>query len=377
MFEPTKLAVEVAVARGGEMLSRVVLRPPEGFSVGTSDEATFTIKDSPLQSLIEVISFGDGRPVLSFHAGSKLEVDVEGERLAARDLIQGGLVETEGSQHRLLLTDGIRAIVTLGSVRLFIKVRVSLDVSIWDRGPTEFGRCGGCSGALLWPPGTRSSVLIPCPDCGDLNRSSVDPQAEGLPSTDKKVVPSPVRANPASLPSSDGIEYARDILEGFSQRPVEAVGPDSDAFDDEDEATELVKASPPEEIESVAEVEEDEAPTDPGRNHPLIAGPSSLPPAPAEVAVAASDLVGEPVSERPVTSPESTEGSPSSPAPSAEPAGGEVAALPGSDGATVRRRRMKAKPNYVGWGLVFFGMLSGLAGLFLLALTAWRIGGGA
>jgi hypothetical protein len=38
---------------------------------------------------------------------------------------------------------------------------------------------------------------------------------------------------------------------------------------------------------------------------------------------------------------------------------------------------MKVQPNYVGWALVFVGMLSGIAGLFLLAITAWRIGGAA
>jgi len=223
----------------------------------------------------------------------------------------------------------------------------------------------------------RSNSLIPCSDCGDLNRSSADPQPEEVLSTDKEVVPSSVRPNPASLPSSDGIEFARDILEGFSQSPVQAVGPDSDAFDDEDEATELVKASPPEEIESVAEVEEDDAPTDPGRNHPLISGPSSLPSAQAEVAVVAADDGTEPVSARPLVSPQPNEGRSSSPAPSPGLAGEGIAAAPGSNGAAVRRRRMKVQPNYVGWGLVFVGMLSGLAGLFLLAITAWRIGGAA
>ena len=49
----------------------------------------------------------------------------------------------------------------------------------------------------------------------------------------------------------------------------------------------------------------------------------------------------------------------------------------GRDFLVPRRRRAKVRPNYVGWLLVFVGMVSGLAGLVLLALSALRVSGSA
>jgi len=159
----------------------------------------------------------------------------------------------------------------------------------------------------------------------------------------------------------------------MSDRPVEAepIRPDAAAFDDEDEATELasVEPSPPPGIKAMDEVDEDDAPTDPGRDMPEIPGPTPLPPPP------------EPAPEIPA--PQATRAQGRAVVPAAEPSlvpqmpPSRTAEPTGHDFLVPRRRRAKVRPNYVGWVLVFVGMVSGLGGLVLLALSALRVSGSA
>ena len=135
MLSQDRLEVEVAVARGSALLARAVFRPPHGFSIGSSQDATLTIPDSPLQGRIEVLAFVDERPALCFSEDTKLEVDTEGERLSTREILDRGMANTVEGRYHFQLTDGARAVLLLGSVKLLLKVRSLIEVSVWDLRP--------------------------------------------------------------------------------------------------------------------------------------------------------------------------------------------------------------------------------------------------
>jgi hypothetical protein len=289
--------------------------------------------------LTEVLAFADGRPMLLFSEDSRLEVDADGERLSVRDLLARGMAEHSDGNHVLPLAEGVRAVLLFGALKVLLKVRVALDVSIWNLDIGNVGTCGGCANTVLWPSATKPGALIPCPECGDLNRLKAES------------------------------------------------GPDAAAFDDDEEATELesFKGSSSSSAEQLPEVsaspaaapaplplseDEDEAPTDPGRDLPVIDGPTTLP-APSR------DEPSSPILERSLTPTPTVDGPGFGASPEPAPAA-DVPELRAAAGATggefvaPRRRRPRAKPNYAGWALVFFGMSSGLAGLVLLALSAFR-----
>jgi hypothetical protein len=359
MGDRGQLEVEVAVARGQELLFRVVFRPPEGFSIGSSTAATITIPDSPLPDRVEMLAFVERRPKLLFSEDSRLEVDADGERLGVGELLERGMAERGVDQHSLPLAEGVRAVVTLGALRVLLKVRRALDVSVWKLGTAELGVCGGCKSQVLWPSNATPGSLIPCPDCGDLNRVSKGSE-EGGPTQAEQGLPHPA-----------------------AQRS-EPLGPDTAAFDDDDEATELeslssssqplgpteqLPGSGPSELGAdvsplpTSEVDE-EAATDPGRDVREIDGPTNLP------ATQSPELVP------PVTPTVDGPGFVDGQEPSLVPelpvvAGG--ATPTGAEFLAPRRRRPPPQPNYPGWGLVFFGMVSGLAGLVLLLLSALKL----
>jgi hypothetical protein len=337
MVERGRLEVEVAVARGQDFLVRAVFRPPDGFSIGSSPDATLTIPDAPLRPLTEVLAFAAGRPTLLFSEDSRLEVDADGERLSVRDLLARGMAEPGDAHHVLPLAEGVRAVLIFGALKVLLKVRVALDVSVWNLDIGDVGTCGGCASTVLWPSATKPGALIPCPECGDLNRL---------------------------IPES---------------------GPDAGAFDDDEEATELespegFSSSSPEQLPGVSAspavtpaptpMSEDEAPTDPGRDFPLIEGPTTLPtPSRDEPPL---PMLGRSSTPTPTVDGPGFGASPEpGPAPDVPPLAG-VAGSTAGEFVAPRRRRPRAKPNYAGWGLVFFGMSSGLAGLVLLALSALR-----
>jgi len=261
------------------------------------------------------------------------------------------------------LSEGVHAVVTLGALRVLVKVRMALDVSVWKLATGELGVCGGCKSQLLWPASTTLGALIPCPECGDLNslREGSDEPGPHVDEQDQSQEPA-----------------------GFHP---ESMGPDTSAFDDDDEATELesipssspssgpAEQLPPFSVEAEVGANapplplseaEDECPTDPGRDVPEIAGPTMLPPPQIE----------EPRQARSLTPTVDGVGFAAEHEPSLVPDLPLVAGAPGPTGnefLAPRRRRPPPKPNYKGWGLVFFGMLSGLAGLVLLLLSALRL----
>lgn len=329
------------MARGQDFLVRAVFRPPDGFSIGSSPDATLTIPDAPLRPLTEVLAFDDGRPTLLFSEDSRLEVDADGERLSVRDLLARGMAEHTDANLALPLAEGVRAVVIFGALKVLLKVRVALDVSIWNLDIGDVGTCGGCASTVLWPSATKPGALIPCPECGDLNRLSAEP------------------------------------------------GPDAEAFDDDEEATELesIEGSSAPSVELRPEVvsapasattplplsedeDEDEAPTDPGRDLPVIEGPTTLPaPSKDEPPLSILGRSSTPTPTPTVDGP-GFGASPDPAPPQGVPRLGGVAASTSGEFVAPRRRRPRAKPNYAGWALVFFGMSSGLAGLVLLALSA-------
>jgi hypothetical protein len=249
------------------------------------------------------------------------------------------MAEHGDAHHVLPLAEGVRAVLVFGALKVLLKVRVALDVSVWNLDTGDVGTCGGCASTVLWPSATKPGALIPCLECGDLNRLSAES------------------------------------------------GPDAAAFDDDEEATELESrggsssssaeqlpggsASPAAAPAPIPLSEdEDEAPTDPGRDLPVIEGPTTLP-------TPSRDEPPLPMLGRSSTPTPTVDGPGFGASPEPGPAP-DVLRLGVVEGSTVgafvapRRRRPRAKPNYAGWGLVFFGMSSGLAGLVLLALSAFR-----
>lgn len=362
MVERGQLEVEVAVARGQELLVRVVFRPPGGFSIGSSAAATITIPDSPLPDRVELLAFVDGCPELLFFEDSRLEVDAEGERLSVRDLLKRGMAKPDTGHHVLPLAEGVRAVVILGALKVLVKVRMALDVSVWNLETGELGACGGCKSPVLWSSSVGPGALTPCPECGDLNRLRPD--------LDETAPPKP----------------EQDLVNTAPSEP-ESTGPDTAAFDDDEEATELesllsstsgpieqlpgsvepeVEASAPPPSVSAAE---EETPTDPGRDVPVLEDPVTLP---AQQVAVAQDV-------RSVRSPTPTvagSGFTADQEPSVVPDVPLVAdgvAPTGNEFLAPRRRRPPPKPDYKAWGLVFFGMVSGLTGLLLLLLSALKL----
>lgn len=370
MLERGELEVEVAVVRGKEVVSRSVFRSPHGFSIGSAPGASISIPDSPLPPLIQVVEFRNGKPTLLFTADSQLEVDADGDRLDAVALVERGMAEAGDGHHRLGLADGVRAIFRLGALRLLIKTRVTLDVSVWDLRPGQVGTCGGCSSSILWPPSTKPGALVPCSECGDLNRFS----QEGVQASGGNAVAPDGTAS--SLPSSDAISRIKSAGGLTTRAAVQAmedrleVGPASDAFDEDDEATDVLhareaevqetfgrgispgKAESPAPMSPEEEEEEEEAPTDPGRPAADLSGSVVIPPTVPRAAALreSTGLESAPMLKRVPT--------------------GDAFFAP-------RKRRPKPKPNRLGWALVFFGMVSGLTGLVLLLLVALQITGGA
>jgi hypothetical protein len=388
MFGRGQLEVEVAVARGKEFLARVVFRPPHGFSIGSSNEATITIPDSPLRGLTEILTFDDGRPTLLFTDDSRLEVDADGARLSVAELLGSGMAEAGAEQHTLPLAEGVRAVFLFGSLKLLIKVRAALDVSVWNLPLGDVGTCGGCGSKILWLPTTTSGALIPCSECGDLNR--FEPESEVETEVEVEVEPESeselqeplsLTGGAASLPSTDGLDLIAAQEQVPSPPQSASRGPDSSAYDDDEEATELasIEPQPSPEVETASspiiesfggvDEDEDDAPTDPGRGIPVIEGPTSLP---THAGSFASDSA-------PVSMLSPTVGGPGFEAsveasPAAEEPPERDLAPAGWDAGAPRRRRPLPKPNYLGWTLVFVGMMSGLGGLVLLLLAALRLG---
>ena len=144
--------------------------------------------------------------------------------------------------------------------------------------------------------------------------------------------------------------------------------PPPEAFDDEEEATEIEGPStpPPPEIAALdASMDDDDAPTEPGREFPQVPpGPTSLPPGFQNASRAPAGRA--PALDRP---PGRERLEPSYVPESKGRSGGRSEDEEFFAPRRPRRQRQRPKPNYLGWALVSLGLVSGLAGGALLVLA--------
>ena len=379
MPTPEELEVEVAIVRGKDCLSRAVLRPPEGLTVGSSDQAMIRLEDPSVPHLLPVVEFRDSRPILLFREDAHIEVDADGDRLDSASLLVLGMAERGDGLLGMAMGPGVRAVLRVGPLRLLLKSRQAIGVSVWNRATGSATECGGC-GAALGIPLVAAGVLIPCDGCGDLTRfEASDAEAASSEPASSGAVSS---GGPTGLPTYDAIsrlkaEQGLATAAAVKQMELdsEASGPARDAFDDDEEATEL-ETAPPQLEELVKAVEEtpadetsktervsiekgfdgedEEAPTDPGR----------------AVSVALSEGLqpAEPAQDEP--GPEADRGKKGY---ALESAPQLPRMATGADFLVPRRRRRKPKPNRLGWALLFVGLISALAGLALLLASVFKM----
>ena len=351
--------VEIGVVEAERFLLRLVLRGDSSFSIGPTDDATLTLDALEGEPTRRLLSFEEVRPTVHFDENSRLEVELDGERLRGAELLDRGIASMSGGGARLALSDGVRFVYLVGPVQILVKVRARVDVSTWNLQHDDPRVCGGCSTELLWPPGLSPGSLVSCASCGDLNRCA----AEDSQAQDQEQPALEIARKHDALP--------RESTPAKSVEPMQdvpGIKPPAEAFDDEEEATEIEGASTavaPEIAALDSIIDDDDAPTEPGREFPKAPpGPASLPPRPGEASLARS---GEaPGLDRPT--------GPEHPEPSYVP---EMKSRFGreSDGDDFftprrpRRQRQRRKPNYLGWALVSLGLVSGLAGGVLLVLA--------